>query len=108
MSRTTCKNCGAVIKRRWEEAFDKFGYDDGDGQVGTPSVMAALEAAGYRCESHQWGLHNTIIVSIEDADGTQLIPTSIKLGYDDPRDYLPVEIVGLLDRALPELGEVWP
>ncbi len=107
MSRTTCKNCGAVVKRRWEEAFDKFGYDDGDGEIGTSGVVAVLEAAGYRCTIFSWHLHNPeIIKSIKDCNGKELIGPSVNRGYDDPRDYLSVEIVGLLDRALPELGEV--
>lgn len=108
MSRIHCTSCGAIVRWRWQEAFDKFGYDDGDGHVGTPEVMAVLETAGYRCKAHAWGLHNTVIVSIEGPGGEQLIPKTATIGYDDPRDYLPAAIIGLLDQALPELVEVQP
>jgi hypothetical protein len=108
MSKTNCKTCGAELHWRWEEAFDKFGFNDGDGQVETDTVVETLEAAGYRCEAHVWGLHNTVIVSIKGRDGEELIPETAIVGYDEPRDYLPSEIVGLLDRALPELEEVQP
>jgi len=108
MSKTICKTCGAELHWRWEEAFDKFGFDDGDGQVETETVVDILEAAGYRCVSHVWGLHNTVIVSIKDRDGEELIPETVTVGYDEPRDYLPSEIVGLLDQALPEFEEVLP
>lgn len=104
MSALTCRSCGAKLWR-WTEAFDKFGYDDGDGHVGTPEVVSVLESAGYRCEAHVWGLHNTVIVSITTADGHELIPEGTHVGYDNPRAYLPGEIIALLDRALPEFGE---
>ena len=31
----------------WEEAFDKFGFEDGDGLVMTDVVAAVLQDAGY-------------------------------------------------------------
>ena len=31
----------------WSEAFNKFGYDDGDGDVQSPLVAKVLEDAGY-------------------------------------------------------------
>ncbi|MEZ5857129.1 MAG: hypothetical protein R3D67_21200 [Hyphomicrobiaceae bacterium] len=108
MSTTICKNCGAKLHWRWEDAFDKFGFDDGAGLVETQAVVDVLQAAGYRCKSHVWGLHNTVIVSIKTADGEEVIPETATIGYDEPREYLPSEIVGLLDRALPELEEVQP
>lgn len=108
MTFTTCDNCGQRYSWRWEEAFDKFGFNDGDGQVETHTVVETLEAAGYRCKAEGWGLHNTVIVSIKGRNGEELIPETAIVGYDEPRDYLPSEIVGLLDRALPELEEVLP
>lgn len=30
-----CDSCGGDLYWRWEEAFDKFGFNDGDGQVKT-------------------------------------------------------------------------
>ncbi len=31
---TECQNCGGSLHWHWEEAFAKFGFGDGDGQVG--------------------------------------------------------------------------
>lgn len=51
-----------------------------------------------------WGLHNEVIVSIKQG-GQELIPfddPEIAFGYTDPREYLPAEIIALLDGAFPE------
>ena len=93
-----------IINWSWEEAFDKFGFGDGDGLVMTDVVVAVLRDAGYCAASEPWGSHNITIFSIEDASGIELIPTDINLGYDDPRDYLPDAIIKLLD-ADPRTGE---
>jgi hypothetical protein len=85
-----------IIYWTWEEAFDKFGFDDGDGLVMTYRVASALESAGYAVGYDAWGMHNTIIRSIKK-DGVELIPDSAELGYDDPRQYLPADIVQHLD-----------
>jgi hypothetical protein len=78
------------------EAFDKFGFGDGDGLVMTSSVADILIEAGYAVETEHWGLHNVIITSIK-RDGVEQIPTGTKIGYDDPRAYLPADIATLLD-----------
>jgi hypothetical protein len=102
MPLTTCDTCGSDAYRwSWTEAFDKFGFNDGDGQVETWQVEAVLVQAGYDVEVQTWGLHNTVIVSIK-RDGKDCIPDGISFGYDDPRGYLPAEIVDLLDRHLPD------
>lgn len=100
MAKTTCENCDHTYHWCWEEAFDKFGFGDGDGQIETWRVRAALEKAGYVVDELEWGLHNTIIYSIRK-DGIQLIDVEVNVGYDDPRRYLPAEIVTLLDEAFP-------
>jgi len=97
MTTTTCENCGHAYHWDWEDAFDKFGFGDGDGQIETWRVQAALECAGYTVEEMSWGCHNTIIRSIKQ-DGNEQIPEEAKLGYDDPRDFLPRKIISLLDR----------
>ena len=59
MPKSTCDRCGGVnLYWRWEEAFDKFGFGDGDGQVMTHVVEHVLRAAGYVVSSEPWGLHN--------------------------------------------------
>ncbi len=103
MVMTTCDNCGGTFHWSWEEAFDKFGFNDGDGQVETWQVESVLVEAGYDVIVTGWGLHNTVIRSIE-RDGQELMPQDdgeFCVGYDCPRDYLPTAIIDLLDRELP-------
>lgn len=109
MPKTECENCGGVLQWYWEEAFEKFGFGDGDGQVETYQVEAVLAEAGYTAEVDQWGMHNTVIKSIKK-DGAELIPyddPQLQFGYDNPRDYLPRQIVKLLDRKLPGPGPAY-
>lgn len=100
MPKTICENCGGAYHWRWEEAFDKFGFGDGDGQRETSTVVDVLEEAGYVVESSEWSLHNEVIDSIKK-DGVEQIPDGTDIGYDDPRKYLPDAIVTLLDEKLP-------
>lgn len=90
----------------WEEAFDKFGFSDGDGLVMSDTVADALRLAGYRVELTPWGMHNVVITGIS-RDGKALIPDTATVGYDDPRSYLPHDIIELLDRTFSEV-EVQP
>lgn len=104
MATSICDRCGGTYHWRWEEAFDKFGFGDGDGQVETATVEAVLNDAGYATRTEIWGMHNTVIFSIKK-NGSELMPVDdpeIHIGYADPRAYLPAEIVALLDAALPE------
>jgi len=94
--RTSCPFCGHLHRWSWEEAFDKFGFDDGDGLVMTESVAEALRAHGYVATTFHWGFHNVIITAIA-RDGVSVIPEGTIGGYDDPRDYLPDDVVALLD-----------
>lgn len=105
--RTICPFCFHAHGWRWEEAFDKFGFNDGDGLVMTSAVVDVLTAAGYEAKSEAWGIHNVVITAIS-RDGVSLIPESVRLGYDDPRRYLPTELVALLDGAFPDGSEVTP
>ncbi len=104
MAVTECNNCGGELCWQWSEAFEKFGFMDGDGQVETWQVQAVLSEAGYECTVQDWGMHNTVIASIKK-DGTELIPydnPNCRFGYDDPRGYLPSEITALLDDQFPD------
>ncbi len=105
MTRTRCPNCGQHKDWRWEEAFDKFGFDDGDSLVMTEAVADVLRHAGHTVETRAWGYHNVIITRLE-RDGVSLIPAGTRVGYDDPRDYLPREIIELLDNELGGDAEV--
>lgn len=93
-----------TITWTWEEAFDKFGFEDGDGIVMTHVVEAVLTDVGYKVTAEPWGMHNVVITSIIALDGTEQIPDTIILGYDDPRQYLPDFIVKVLD-ADPRTGK---
>lgn len=100
---TECDTCDGELHWLWEEAFDKFGFNDGDGQVETWQVESVLARAGYEVKVEGWGLHNTVITSIKK-DGIEYIPhddTNFTFGYDSPREYLPEEIINLLDEMLP-------
>lgn len=107
MSITTCPTCLHEHTWSWEEAFDKFGFEDGDGLVMTGAVAQALRRGGYTVSTEKWGLHNVVIVSLQ-RDGVEQIPERINLGYDDPRAYLPPAIVALLDAAFTPTTEVEP
>ena len=40
-----CEHCGN--RYHWSHAFSKFGYDDGDGKIGTSEVAELRESEGY-------------------------------------------------------------
>ena len=95
---TTCPTCHTEHSWSWEEAFDKFGFDDGDGLVMTEAVASVLRSAGYAVTTQAWGLHNVIVNSLSK-DGVSVIPSTAVIGYDEPRTYLPPAIIKLLDAA---------
>lgn len=109
MTMTICKACCSEMHWNWEEAFDKFGFADGDGLVMTEHVAEALRKASYTVKVEPWGLHNVVITSIKSGkQQRELIPNSVDFGCDDPRDYLPKKIVKLLDEAFSDDTEVEP
>jgi hypothetical protein len=85
---TTCANCSFCYSWSWEDAFDKFGFCDGDGQVMTDEVVCVLRAAGYEVSAAACGLHNVTIRSIK-REGVEQKPEHVDLGYADPRKYVP-------------------
>jgi hypothetical protein len=107
MSITVCPECCNETHWEWDEAFDKFGFNDGDGLVMTEHVAEALRAYGYAVTIEPWGVHNVVINSIK-RHKKELIPASCNLGYDDPRDYLPKRIVKILDVAFSPSAKVAP
>jgi len=108
MSITTCKICCQVTHWSWTEAFDKFGFCDGDGLVMTEHVAQALRKKGYAVTTEPWGCHNVVITSIKSKKAKDVIPALTNLGYDDPLHYLPKRVIKLLDEAFPEDGKVLP
>lgn len=84
---------------RWVDAFDKFGFEDGDGQVYTNRVALFIsEFLNAEVEYREWSCHNTVIRSIRLRDSwKELLHGDIDVGYDDPRVYLPKDLVAALD-----------
>lgn len=107
MSTSRCRHCGADHQWSWEEAFDKFGFEDGDGLVMTEAVAGALRKGGYDVTVEAWGLHNIVITTIGKS-GRSLISDKVNLGYDDPRKFLPKKIIALLDETFTDDTEVEP
>ena len=98
---------GSTSHWDWTEAFAKFGFDDGDGQVETGQVEAILSEAGYKVTVEEWSMHNVVITSIMK-EGVEYVPYrnhQYTFGYDDPRDYFPLEIVYLLESKFPTRAE---
>ena len=106
-----------IIEWSWEEAFSKWGFNDGDGIVMTDEVAKAIRELGYEVEADTWGIHNTVITSIvkeEDSfdlsgDVLSLIEYNQFIG-DDIREHLPADLVEHLDRKFPddkESGYTW-
>lgn len=105
--RSICPTCGHAHHWSWEEAFDKFGFGDGDDLVMTETVAEALRRHGYAVETVLWGFHNTIVTEIT-REGVTCMPNDVTRGYDEPRQYLPQEVIDLLDEAFPSGAEVQP
>ncbi len=100
-----CDYCGGTFAWSWTEAFEKFGFMDGDGNVETWTVEMVLSEAGYEVKVEEWGMHNTVITSIMK-NGVEQIPydnPDYTFGYDDPHQHFPPDITRLLDEKLPDI-----
>jgi len=86
----------------WEEAFYKFGFGDGDDWVGTSLIAQFLEKLGYEVDYDSWGCHNVCISELSK-NGVSLLPEEYpeddekRMGYADPNDYLPDDLVQKLN-----------
>ena len=88
------------IEWDWEEAFDKFGFGDGDGWNGTEIVADFIESLGYGVVCDQWGIHNYMIMDLTVWCGPiyiSILPDHISRGYDNPHGYLPRDLVQQLE-----------
>lgn len=117
-----------VIKWSWEEAFDKYGFGDGDSWNGTDIVYPVIDRLdNYNTQVDCWGCHNYMIMDIIDTETDKSILFSENhewrqdvherivarggdpkedYGYLDPRLYLPKHIIDALDEALPDDWEL--
>lgn len=91
-----------IIDWSWTEAFDKFGFNDGDGINYTDDVANFIEAEGYTVECEQWGCHNYMIQSVKLPNNVELLnPDKFQIGYDEPHKYLPLWLVKKLYSKFP-------
>ena len=82
----------------WEEAFSKFGFGDGDGWNGSAHVARFIDDVyNVKTVLDSWGMHNYMIVDILDKDRNTIIPEDVDIGYTSARQYLPKDLVALLD-----------
>jgi hypothetical protein len=105
------------IEWTWEEAFYKFGFEDGEGWNGTDLICNAIATdfpdLVFECDG--WGCHNYMIFDIKKKDTDESVYTMTvvepdgterevepKIGYDSPRRYLPKYLIEFLDREFPE------
>jgi hypothetical protein len=107
MVTTICNTCGGELHWNWPEAFDRYGFGYGYGDIETWQVADVLTQAGYEVQVEEFGPANPVILSIKK-DGQELIPEDsedYRFGYEHPRDDLPQEVVALLDENFPPSGE---
>ncbi|MGH1404101.1 MAG: hypothetical protein ACRBDL_07635 [Alphaproteobacteria bacterium] len=67
----------------WCDAFYKFGFQDGEGEIHTPHVAAVLTEAGYFVQYTKLGAHNVVIFMLRKG-GECYLPT--RSAYENPRD----------------------
>ena len=70
-----------IITWDWQEAFDKFGFGDGDSWNGTDIVENFLNDRGWEVNS---GLKKTALARFD--------------GYENPEEVLPGELVDALNK----------
>lgn len=100
-----CGHCWTQVN--WCESFDKFGHGDGDDCVHTAQVVHALREAGYHAMLNDGGTHNTVIdeIGYRMSDGSVQVvfsddvPMGARVGYSNPREVLPADIVSFLDNS---------
>jgi len=117
-----------VVEWEWEDAFSKFGFEDGDGWNGTHLVASSINALGYNAECDGWGCHNYLIMDIEK-DGKSILFDDLRgswnaatvarmnkngvtnisdqyIGYTDPHLFLPDDILEMLNITFSDDYEV--
>ncbi len=80
----------------WEEAFDRNGFEDGDGANFTNEVRDALQAVGWAVQTDTQGMHNYMIECISRGNEDYEFD-----GGTDPRKILPKNVVAFLDERFP-------
>ena len=88
---------------QWEDAFDKFGFGDGDGANFTHEVEDFLLKHGWTAVADWWGIHNYMIIELTGPNGEKPMADAV-VGYDNPREYLPKELIDKLDKTFFSCG----
>jgi len=91
-----------MIEWEWEEAFDKFGFGDGDSWNGTHIVANEINDLGYVTDCDTWGIHNYMIMDVRKGQESVYTNPDAQIGYDSPREYLPDDIINHLDKMFTE------
>ena len=86
-----------IVHWCWEEAFSKFGFDDGDGLNMTDVVQEFLESLGWKVKAVTYGVHNYAIIEVQK--DTMLLKFN---GYINPRVALPKEVIDALNKEFEE------
>ena len=87
-----------VITWSWREAFDKFGFQDGDGWNGTDIVADYIEETfNVVTQRDSWGCHNYLILDVLCKNGVSQIPNNFTVGYDEPDQWMHPSWVTNLD-----------
>ena len=72
---TKCPQCGGAYPWSWEDAFEKFGFGDGEGVVMTEVVADVLRTAGYTVTAD--ARHAAWLVTAHVATGSLILVTSL-------------------------------
>lgn len=101
MSVSFCNQCQGTYNWHWQEAFFKISC--WSLKSNTCCVESLLARAGYRV--HIAGGRKRNVIRYIKMNGIDQIPTNARIGHNNPQEYLPPEIVTILDKAFPT---EWP
>ena len=82
----------------WLDAFDKFGFDDGEENKGqTEEIADFLADNKYYAQLNASGGHNTYIFQIYDSEGERAYPNEKAGSRYGKRNMFPPKLLKLLD-----------
>lgn len=82
----------------WTEAFNKYGFNEGETDTYTFEVSDFLADLGYIIETTS-GIHNTYISSLRSPTGVELLAVNkFNVGIDDAEEQLPDVLVDALNQ----------
>ena len=85
----------------WDEAFSKYGFDDGDGPTHNWEVISFIEAnTEYRVTNQAFSIHKYRITEIQDKNGNEIECD----GVTPPGEYLPEDLMKALNEECGPAG----